>query len=105
MIDHYRMPWELLMGGLFVLLLVLFAGKTGLRAVLSFLLTVLMIWKVMVPPLSQRLGSYLGRPCHNTGPHSAYHRPGLWFRPEMLGRLIRFRSGCSGHLYHGHPVH
>ena len=35
-IDHYRMPWELLMGGLFVLLLVLFAGKTGLRAVLSF---------------------------------------------------------------------
>ena len=49
MIDHYRMPWELLMGGLFVLLLVLFAGKTGLRAVLSFLLTVLMIWKVMVP--------------------------------------------------------
>ena len=49
MIDHYRMPWELLMGALFVLLLVLFAGKTGIRAVLSFILTVLMIWKVMVP--------------------------------------------------------
>lgn len=49
MIDHYRMPWELVMGGMFVLLLVLFAGKTGIRAVLSFILTVLMIWKVMVP--------------------------------------------------------
>ena len=49
MIDHYRMPWELVMGTLFVLLLVLFAGKTGIRAVLSFILTVLMIWKVMVP--------------------------------------------------------
>ena len=49
MIDHYRMPWELVMGGMFVLLLVLFAGRTGIRAVLSFLLTVLMIWKVMVP--------------------------------------------------------
>ena len=49
MIDHYRMPWELLMGALFVLLLVLFAGKTGIRAVLSFILTILMIWKVMVP--------------------------------------------------------
>ena len=49
MIDHYRMPWEILMGALFVLLLVLFAGRTGVRAVLSFLLTVLMIWKVMVP--------------------------------------------------------
>ncbi|MGO5022056.1 YibE/F family protein [Lawsonibacter sp. LCP25S3_G6] len=49
MIDHYRMPWELVMGGMFVLLLVLFAGRTGIRAVLSFILTVLMIWKVMVP--------------------------------------------------------
>ena len=49
MIDHYRMPWELVMGAMFILLLVLFAGKTGLRAVLSFILTVLMIWKVMVP--------------------------------------------------------
>lgn len=49
MIDHYRIPWELLLGGVFILLLVIFAGKTGVRAVLSFILTVLMIWKVMVP--------------------------------------------------------
>ena len=49
MIDHYRIPWEMLLTGLFVLLLVAFAGRTGLRAVLSFVLTVLMIWKVLVP--------------------------------------------------------
>ena len=49
MIDHYRAPWELLLAGLFVLLLVAFAGRTGLRAVLSFALAVLMIWKVLVP--------------------------------------------------------
>ena len=49
MIDHYRMPWEILLAALFVLLLVLFAGRTGIRAVLSFVLTVLMIWKVLVP--------------------------------------------------------
>lgn len=49
MIDHYRTPWELLLAALFVLLLIVFAGKTGLRAVLSFVLTVLMIWKVLVP--------------------------------------------------------
>lgn len=49
MIDHYRTPWELLLAGLFVLLLVAFAGRAGLRAVLSFVLTVLMIWKVLVP--------------------------------------------------------
>ncbi len=32
-----------------ILLLAAFAGRTGLRAVLSFALTVLMIWKVLVP--------------------------------------------------------
>lgn len=49
MIDHYRAPWELLLASMFILLLILFAGRTGLRAVLSFVLTVLMIWKVLVP--------------------------------------------------------
>ena len=49
MIDHYRTPWELLLAALFILLLVVFAGWTGLRAVLSFILSVLMIWKVLVP--------------------------------------------------------
>ena len=49
MIDHYRAPWELLLAALFILLLVAFAGWTGLRAVLSFVLSVLMIWKVLVP--------------------------------------------------------
>ena len=49
MIDHYRVPWELLLAGMFVLLLLLFAGWSGLRAVLSFVLTVLMIWKLLVP--------------------------------------------------------
>ena len=49
MIDHYRIPWELLMAGMFVVFLVLFAGKTGLRAIFSFALTVLAIWKLLVP--------------------------------------------------------
>lgn len=49
MIDHDRMPWETLLAVLFIVLLLLFAGTTGLRAVLSFVLTVLMLWKVLVP--------------------------------------------------------
>lgn len=49
MIDHYRIPAELLLAVTFIVLLFLFAGKTGLRAILSFVLTILMIWKVMVP--------------------------------------------------------
>ncbi len=49
MTDHFRVPGELLLAGLFVLFLVLFAGRTGVRAILSFVLTVLAIWKLLVP--------------------------------------------------------
>lgn len=49
MVDHYRVPYEALLAGLFILLLVAFAGRTGLRAVYSFVLTVLMLWKVLIP--------------------------------------------------------
>lgn len=49
MIDHYRITGELLLLGAFFALLILFAGWTGLRAVLSFVLSVLSIWKVLVP--------------------------------------------------------
>ena len=49
--DHYRLGWELLVLGLFSLLLVVFGGFTGLRALLSFVFAGLMIWKVLVPGL------------------------------------------------------
>ena len=49
MTDHFRIDKELILAGLFVLLLVLFAGRVGLRAVYSFIITVLTIWKIMVP--------------------------------------------------------
>lgn len=49
MIDHYRITKEIVLGILFILVLVAVAGKTGIRAILSFAVTVLMIWKVLVP--------------------------------------------------------
>lgn len=49
MIDHYRLDLEILLLAAFFLFLVLFAGWTGVRAILSFLLSVLAIWKVLVP--------------------------------------------------------
>lgn len=49
MIDHYRINKEIVLAVAFVLFLVLFAKDTGVRAVLSFLITVLSIWKVLVP--------------------------------------------------------
>ena len=49
MIDHDRMGAEALLALLFAALLILFAGHTGIRAILSFVLTILMLWKVLVP--------------------------------------------------------
>lgn len=51
MTDHYRLDKEALLAGLFLLLLVLFAGWTGVRAILSFVDTILLMWKVLVPCL------------------------------------------------------
>lgn len=51
MIDHYRINLELLLFGSFMLLLIGYAGWTGAKALLSFVLTVLMIWKVLIPAL------------------------------------------------------
>lgn len=49
MIDHYRITWEGVLAAFFALLLILFAGPGGVRAMLSFVITVLSIWKVMIP--------------------------------------------------------
>ena len=49
MSDHYRLSWELVMAIGFAIFLILFAGPTGVRAIASFVLTVLTLWKVLVP--------------------------------------------------------
>ena len=49
LVDHYRIPAELILIGLFALCLVLFSGFTGLRTLLSFAFALLCIWKLLVP--------------------------------------------------------
>lgn len=49
MTDHYRIGKEALLAAVFAVFLILFAGRTGVRAIVSFVLTVLMLWKVLVP--------------------------------------------------------
>lgn len=49
MSDHDRLNWELVMAIGFAVFLILFAGPTGIRAIASFVLTVLTLWKVLVP--------------------------------------------------------
>ena len=51
MTDHFRLDKEALLVGLFLLLLLVFARGTGLRAILSFIDTILLMWKVLVPSL------------------------------------------------------
>jgi uncharacterized membrane protein len=49
--SHYRLGTEIFLLALFALLLLVFGGWTGLKALLSFLFSALMIWKVLVPLL------------------------------------------------------
>ncbi len=49
MIDHYRLDKEFILLAIFSVVLIIFAKGIGLRSLLSFVITVLMIWKVLVP--------------------------------------------------------
>lgn len=49
MIDHYRINYEIILAVILVLFLVIFAGKTGVRSVFSFIITVLALWKLLIP--------------------------------------------------------
>ena len=49
LIDYYRLHGELVLAFAFAAFLVVFAGFTGLRSVLSFVVTVLVLWKILVP--------------------------------------------------------
>ena len=49
LIDHYRIDTEMILFALFVLLLLWYARWTGAKAVLSFVFTILVLWKVLWP--------------------------------------------------------
>lgn len=49
MIDHYRLNYEIILAVIFAALLIITAGKTGFRSLLSFIITILAVWKAVVP--------------------------------------------------------
>ncbi len=49
--EYYRQDLELILILAFVVALILFAGKTGAKAALSFLFTALVFWKLLIPSL------------------------------------------------------
>jgi uncharacterized membrane protein len=48
-IDYYRLNYELILLLFFILILILFAGWTGFKALISFIFTGILIWKLMLP--------------------------------------------------------
>lgn len=48
-VDHYRINIEIILFALFIILLLAFAGWTGAKALLSFVFTGLVIWKILLP--------------------------------------------------------
>lgn len=49
LIDHYRLDSEMFLFGLFIFMLFYFARWTGVKAILSFVFTILTLWKVLWP--------------------------------------------------------
>lgn len=49
LIDYYRLDGELVLAIAFALFLICFAHGVGLRSVLSFVITILVLWKILVP--------------------------------------------------------
>lgn len=49
MSDHYRLDKEIILLLAFALLLIIVAGRNGILAIFSFLITIMTIWKILVP--------------------------------------------------------
>ena len=49
MSDYYRLDKELVLAIVFTIFLIIIAGANGFRAIFSFIVTVLTIWKILVP--------------------------------------------------------
>lgn len=49
LIDHYRLLVEALLFAFFALILLVFAGMTGAKALVSFVFSIVMVWKVLLP--------------------------------------------------------
>lgn len=49
LIDHFRLDKEMVLIGVFAVLIIIFSGYTGVRTLLSFAFALLSIWKVLIP--------------------------------------------------------
>jgi len=96
----YRLQMQIVLIGLFGLLLLVVAGVTGLKAVLSFVFAAMVLWKLFLPLL-------LGFPPLSTGLGvvAATHRRDHLLRrranPARNFHVRRFYARCSSYLLSG----
>ncbi len=77
MTDHYRLGWEALMAVGFAVFLILFAGRTGVRAIALLRPDGAHPVEGAGPPVPEGLEPHLGGAGHHPGPHPHHHLPGL----------------------------
>ncbi|MCC3144597.1 YibE/F family protein [Halanaerobium sp. Z-7514] len=58
-LDVYRQGWLLILLGVFIVLLLLYAGYIGLKALFSFIASIVLIWRVLIPGLINGLNPLL----------------------------------------------
>ncbi|MFW5981755.1 MAG: YibE/F family protein [Halanaerobiaceae bacterium] len=51
LVDHFRLDIIVILFSIFLLLLIIYAKWIGVRAIISFILTVLSIWKILIPEI------------------------------------------------------
>ena len=49
LVDHYRINYEILLTFIFIIFLIGFSGAVGIKAILSFIFTILAMWKILIP--------------------------------------------------------
>ena len=59
MIEHFRLNLELLLVGIFAVVIIIFSGVTGVRTVLSFAFAFMTIWKILIPCLLNNVNPLL----------------------------------------------
>lgn len=57
-ISLYRFDSIIILVGIFTLLLVLYAGAIGIKAIISFILSILIIWYIFIPSLSNNINIF-----------------------------------------------
>lgn len=48
-VDKYRISYELILVSIFSIVLIIYGGFTGLKSIISFFFSILLIWKIMLP--------------------------------------------------------